>query len=513
MLSSTTFAQKPNQDTTKPFNADEWAADYMDTTKSFKKEGTTTLTKKEREEVLLDLMRQFDESDKGYWGGNVKKYGNPIADSLGLWLNKLKTNNFLGIDKPNATPILGADKMDFYKNNLGRQPFTDGEAIRLEYYVTNKNWKNIYKEIKKAFAIFIKDPSFKLSYDNETYGEIFKNNLYVFYYNLYKEENGFAGTKLILLIQNPIFPKILMLDETNKNNISTTIKDTDKPQIWEVRGYNNGEWYQRYNGIFKDGILVNGSKTFKGYGNFYDGTWYSPYWLEKDWVNVPVFFYPANSKDTVLGSFNDWDMNKFDVNTRYDSKQKNELYKPEAPKWVTEVFANLDQNDNRKQHENIAKNVIRKTDEKHLAMQQNEKEFAIIKNMQQNLFLLIGTAALGFKNYKMSFKAKDETSVFYVSKPNPAMLSNEEVIEEIGSKKNYTVIYRTKENIDLSMKAFMALPSVNKSSSKLTIEQENNSNATEVQRFNLFMAGKLVANYTNYSKEKYSIINIFQLSF
>ena len=283
-------------------------------------------------------MKQFDESDVEYLGGKVKKYGSPMADSLGLWFNRLQNYNFKGIDKPNAMPILGADKMSFYNGKYyGGEPFEDGAYIQLLYPVTNKNCYRLYKEIKKAFAIFIKDQAFKFSYDNGTSGIILKNNLPVFDYAFFEDKNGLAGTKLFLYIQNPKFPKIFMLNENDKNNISSLIMDSDKPQIWEVKGYNSGEWYQRYNGIFKDGFLVKGSKTFKGYGSFYDGTWYSQKWGSDDWTYSQVLFIPANSKDTVWGAFNDLDMNVFRDDDRYSSNVKNERYIPEAPKCITEV--------------------------------------------------------------------------------------------------------------------------------------------------------------------------------
>ena len=518
LLSNTSFAQQPKQTNTKPTALDslvealdEWSFDLnID-----KKKDTSASAKANQAECIKMFMSQFDETEKAYWDGKIKQYGSPMADSLGLWLNRLQTNNFMGIEKPNAVPLFGADKMNFYDGKYyGGEPFEDGAYIQLRYEVNNKNCNKIYKEIKKAYAIFIKDPAFKFSYDNGTSGKILKNNLPVLDYAFFEDKNGLGGTKLFFDIQNPKFPKIFMLNESDKSNISSIIKDTDKPQIWEVKGYNNGEWYQRYNGIFKDGILVKGSKSFKGYSNFYDGTWYSQKWGDKDWAHTQVLFFPSNTNDTVWGAFNDLDMNVFSEDSRYSSKVKNERYIPETPKWITEVYSKLYQNDNQAQHDNIARKVIRKTDQDHLGLgKRKEEELAAINGMQKNLVLLIGIAAMGFESYEKGEKEKNNGSIFYYSRQNSLMLSNEEVIESVGAKTNYIAAYKTPQTRDISMQAFLALPSTNKSSSTLKLEQEKNIDATEVQQFNLYMADKLVASYAKYLKQELSVIKVYQLSF
>ena len=205
-----------------------------------------------------------------------------------------------------------------------QEPYEDSTYIQLSYLVTNKKCKSIYSDLKKAYTQIIKNSAFAEEYDGGTFVTILKNNMIVFDYVFVEDKNGISGTKLFLNIQNPSFPKIFLVNENDKNNILSTIKDTDKPQIWEKRGDNKGEWYQRYNGIFKDGFLVKGSKTFKGYGSFYDGIWYSKNWGNKDWKHCEVIFFPANTKDTVWGAFNDLDMNVFSEDSRYTNTIKTE---------------------------------------------------------------------------------------------------------------------------------------------------------------------------------------------
>jgi len=438
-----------------------------------------------------------------------------MADSLIVWLQRLKNQDFNGINKSNATPILGADKMDFENGNyMGYgEVYEDGAYISLKYLRSNKNSEKVYKKVKKAFTEILKDPSFALAYDGGTLSEILKNNLLVLHFSASLKKDDKDENYLYLDIQRPIFPKIFMVNEAKyKGNFSTIINDTSEPQIWEVKGYNNGEWYQRYNGIFNDGILIKGSKTFKGYGGFYDGTWYAKDW--SDDLLTEVVFLPANTNDTIWGHFNDIDMNFFYRDERYSSNAKNAYrgLKPECPMWLKTEYSHVYQN--QAQHDNIARNLIRKTDKDHLGLgKKKEEELAAINGIQQNLMLLIGTAALGYKSYMQAEKERSGESVFYYSKANPLMLSNEEVIESIGTKTNYIGAYRTKQTRDISMQAFLALPSTNKSSIALTLEQDKTVNATEVQQFNLYLADKLVASYAKYLKQELSVIKVYQLSF
>ena len=47
----------------------------------------------------------------------------------------------------------------------------------------------------------------------------------------------------------------------------STIAAIDAPKVGELGVRATGpDSYQRYNGVFKNGVLVRGSKTFHGYG-------------------------------------------------------------------------------------------------------------------------------------------------------------------------------------------------------------------------------------------------------
>lgn len=509
LISTSIFAQQPKK-----------VIPISDTTKSFSKyyvdsKDTSTIIEKQKEDVFAMFMSQFDKTGIEYSNGKVKKYGSPMADSLGLWLNRLENYGWIqtGIDKPKAIPILEADKMDFkFGNYTGYgEVYEDGVYIELRYLRSNKNSESVYKKIKKAFAQILKDPAYKLSNDADNYAIILKNNLVVLDCYAYDDkEDKTHEDYLILKIQSPKFPKIFIADEAQyKGNFPSTIKDTDAPQIWQVKGENDAQWYQRYNGIFKDGILVKGSKTFKGYSGFYDGTWYAKEWSE----SCEVVFLPANSKDTIWGAFRDIDMINFTEDARYSSDKKRKgFYNIDCPLWINSMH--IFTNDRNAEHENIAKNLIRKSDEKHLENGNlNDADLATIKGIQQNMFLLIGTAALGFKSYEKTEKERSGQSVFYYSKSNSLMASNEEVIESIGTKTNYIAAYRTTEIRKASMLAFLALPSADKSNVGLKLEQDKNVDATEVQQFNLYFSNKLVATYSKFLKQDLSVIKVYQFSF
>lgn len=142
-----------------------------------------------------------------------------------------------------------------------------------------------------------------------------------------------------------------------------------------------------------------------------------------------------------------------------------------------------------------------------------EEELAKINGMQQNLFLLIGNAAIGFKSYELSEKSKTDNSTIYYSKANPLMLSSNEEIEEVDTKTNYIASYTYKKARDVSFQAFFTLPSTNKSSVAVTIQKDKTVNTADKRQFNLYLGKKLVGSFTNYLNKELSVIKIYELSF
>ncbi|MEO7043727.1 MAG: hypothetical protein ABI091_00365 [Ferruginibacter sp.] len=126
-----------------------------------------------------------------------------------------------------------------------------------------------------------------------------------------------------------------LADETSyKGKFPTEVLNQDGPQIWEIRGMGKtSDSYQRFNGIFKDGYLISGSKTFHGYGKFYDGTWMSDEWLRPvDYGRFNVTFTPERSNDTITGYFWHGSMGEFEMNEVYSH------YTAGSPGWVRDTY-------------------------------------------------------------------------------------------------------------------------------------------------------------------------------
>ena len=71
-----------------------------------------------------------------------------------------------------------------------------------------------------------------------------------------------------------------------------------------------------------------------------------------------------------------------------------------------------------------------------------------------------------------------------------------EYIVERKSKNSYSAFYNNKIEKDLSLQAFLAMPSVNKSTEGLWVEQERLVNNTIVKtRYNLYISDKIAASY------------------
>ena len=125
-----------------------------------------------------------------------------------------------------------------------------------------------------------------------------------------------------------------------------------------------------------------------------------------------------------------------------------------------------------------------------------EKNAADVKNLQQYLMLLIGQRVIGFNEMKKGIQSKKSESIIYYAIPNIFMKASTEYIVERNSKTSYCAFYNNKIEKDLSLQAFLAMPSVNKSTEGLRVEQEKLINNTIVKaRFNLYLSDKIAASY------------------
>jgi len=125
-----------------------------------------------------------------------------------------------------------------------------------------------------------------------------------------------------------------------------------------------------------------------------------------------------------------------------------------------------------------------------------EKNAADVKNLQQCLMLLIGQRVIGFNEMKKDVQSKTSESIIYYAIPNIFMKAITEYIVERNSKNSYCAFHNNQIEKDLSLQAFLAMPSVNKSTEGLWVEQERLVNNTIVKtRYNLYISDKIAASY------------------
>lgn len=147
------------------------------------------------------------------------------------------------------------------------------------------------------------------------------------------EKHGVSYPIFLIVITSAPFNQLA--DETSyKGKFPTEVLNQDEPQIWEIRGMGKtSDSYQRFNGIFKDGYLISGSKTFDGYGKFYDGTWVSEEWLPPNGYGMfHVKFVPEGSKDTIAGRFYHGAMGEFIMDKALSS------YAKDGPGWFKDTY-------------------------------------------------------------------------------------------------------------------------------------------------------------------------------
>lgn len=100
------------------------------------------------------------------------------------------------------------------------------------------------------------------------------------------------------------------------------VAPTDAPQVWEVRGRaTKPDSYQRDNGVFKNGVLVRGSKTFHSSGN--------------------VEFRPTGTTDIVYGYFKGDEMQDLEPDVQHATTgpdAKAGSFRPDAPAWLRNTY-------------------------------------------------------------------------------------------------------------------------------------------------------------------------------
>ena len=149
------------------------------------------------------------------------------------------------------------------------------------------------------------------------------------------DKGKYDGPYPILVVYFDSAPLSFLADEASYGWIfPAEIQDVAEPQIWEIHGKGKtADSYQRFNGTFQNGYLVSGTKTFHGYGSFYDGTWTCEEWPDQyTYHYFPVSFVPEGSKDTILGHFYHGGMGEYQLDESKSSYLKG------RPGWVRDTY-------------------------------------------------------------------------------------------------------------------------------------------------------------------------------
>lgn len=270
------------------------------------------------------------------------RYGNPMADTLAWLLAKLERHDYRGLgDRAGGRYWLGADNMKLWERE-------DGPALNLQFTAANGGGKAAIGEAKTAFQRLVAVGPFRAGAGESRRLVLELNGHEAFgcYTPAKVAESGY----LILTILTFVALDHWLADEAAYHGkFPGTIAATDAPQVWELRGRAAGlDSYQRYNGVFKDGVLVRGSKTFHGYGPYLDGVWLSNHWTEPYQPGKPgtgaVEFRPAGTTDVVYGRFDDDQMQDFNADLRHRSSRRSAVaggFYPDAPIWLRKTL--LDQ--------------------------------------------------------------------------------------------------------------------------------------------------------------------------
>jgi hypothetical protein len=293
------------------------------------------------------LMIGFVESDSliadlvTFAGGPAplvepKTWGSATADEV-MRLYHSAARNFEGIlgaakKRPDGTEyfegpsLLGADESWFYRSNLY------GLTLTLTYRKSNRGRAKIEKEVRALYVALLKTGHFQVDHLEETDLRLMENDRDV----LALWTSPTDDTRSLEIV---IYHSLPVADEANDHGeFPSELTDTAEPQVVEVRGQGTAaDSYLRCNGVFREGILVQGYKTYHGYSDFLDGVWYSNYWPTL-YGSYEVVFHPAYSRDTVIGRFHDGgDMSRFELDSLYDLK--NSPLRPATPGWALTTLA------------------------------------------------------------------------------------------------------------------------------------------------------------------------------
>lgn len=293
----------------------------------------------------------------------IKSYGSNLADTL-MYLHSIANYDFEGMvnrEKYNYYPFKEYYSVSqiFNTEVSCGDNFIFGLNIIISFNKINQV-EQALKEVQTFYENLVKSDSRYIikTFDKKIY--LYENGNPIFEYYTYDYDKHHKPKDLQIGVYP--WPNYKSLDEKTYNgHFPSTIKDSWEPQIWELKGKGfTKDSYQRFNGLFKNGELKWGEKTFHGYGPFYDGTWqgsWTPSTGTWDKDKIYVTFIPEGVNDTLGGKFKG--SNMLDFTLDYTSSfsgayEPSFLDKVKINSWTKNGYANY---------------IVRKVD-------QQNKEFA-----------------------------------------------------------------------------------------------------------------------------------------
>lgn len=276
--------------------------------------------------------------------GNAKAQGSygAVGDTL-LYLHHAAEDNYAGMpmkkfDNPEGVEyyelpsILGADRVICYETS------DHGLKMNLSYNRNNPSVKKIKKELFAFYDAIAKDGIHHINRSYEQNVSIEENGRDIINYMQALDKDDKEALNIYVYQTLPV----LADESVYKGNFPTTVTNSGKPQVWQMKGSAGSDSYERYNGIFKDGRLIKGNKVIHGYGPYYDGTWFSEEWvLAQDYGSVQIVFYPEGTTDKVYGRLNHaGDLEAYYPDQRYSSSAKHAYsgLDPKSPPWLLKAY-------------------------------------------------------------------------------------------------------------------------------------------------------------------------------
>ncbi len=120
--------------------------------------------------------------------------------------------------------------------------------------------------------------------------------------------------------------------------------------------------------------------------------------------------------------------------------------------------------------------------------------------MQQIIVKFTDQYYNGFSILKLDEQSKQNDVTIFYTKTNINMLASTEYIIEKNNKTSYAAYYKEEDNMHISFKAFLAIPSAIKNA-KAHVKINYGASTVDFVRHDLLINDNMVASYTKYKKE------------